>query len=49
MGLGLAISKGIVDLHHGRMWVEDTPNGGATFVLALPREGSTPPLREGVS
>ena len=49
IGLGLAISKGIVDLHHGRMWVEDTPNGGATFVLALPREGSTPPLREGVS
>jgi len=39
VGLGLAISKGIVELHHGRLWVEDTPGGGATFIVALPREG----------
>jgi len=38
IGLGLAISKGIVELHHGRLWVEDTPGGGATFILALPWE-----------
>ena len=38
VGLGLAISKGIVEAHHGRMWVDDTPGGGATFVLALPRD-----------
>jgi two-component system, OmpR family, sensor histidine kinase KdpD len=38
VGLGLAISKGIVEAHHGRIWVEDTPGGGATFVLALPRD-----------
>jgi two-component system sensor histidine kinase KdpD len=38
IGLGLAISKGIVEAHHGRFWVEDTPGGGATFILALPRE-----------
>lgn len=37
VGLGLAISKGIVEAHHGRIWVEDTPGGGATFVIALPR------------
>jgi two-component system, OmpR family, sensor histidine kinase KdpD len=36
LGLGLAISKGIVAAHHGRLWVEDTPGGGATFVIALP-------------
>jgi len=41
VGLGLAISKGIVDLHHGRLWVEDTPGGGATFIMALPREEET--------
>ncbi|MEZ4592669.1 MAG: DUF4118 domain-containing protein [Chloroflexota bacterium] len=37
VGLGLAISEGIVLAHQGRIWVEDTPGGGATFVLALPR------------
>jgi two-component system sensor histidine kinase KdpD len=37
VGLGLAISEGIVAAHHGRIWVEDTPGGGATFVIALPR------------
>jgi len=38
LGLGLTIAKGIVEAHKGRLWVEDTPDGGATFVLALPRE-----------
>ncbi len=37
-GLGLAISRGIIEAHHGRIWVEDTPGGGATFIIALPRD-----------
>lgn len=37
VGLGLAISRGIVAAHHGRTWIEDTPGGGATFIMALPR------------
>jgi signal transduction histidine kinase len=40
IGLGLAIAKGIVEAHCGRLWVEDTPGGGATFVLSLPLEAS---------
>ena len=36
IGLGLAISQGILEAHYGRIWVEDTPGGGATFILALP-------------
>jgi two-component system sensor histidine kinase KdpD len=35
-GLGLAISKGFVDLMGGALWVEDTPGGGATFAFSLP-------------
>lgn len=44
IGLGLAISKGIIELHHGALQVEDTPGGGATFVLTLPYE--RPPVVE---
>jgi len=36
IGLGMPIAKGIVEAHHGELWVEDTPGGGATFVIALP-------------
>jgi two-component system sensor histidine kinase KdpD len=38
IGLGLPIAKGIIEAHHGRLWLEDTPGGGATFVVALPFE-----------
>ncbi len=34
-GLGLAIAKRIVDLHGGRIWVEDNPGGGAVFCVSL--------------
>ena len=36
-GLGLALVDEHVRLHRGRVWVEDSPAGGARFVVALPR------------
>ena len=36
VGLGLALVTQIVRSHHGRLLVEDTPGGGATFTISLP-------------
>jgi signal transduction histidine kinase len=37
-GLGLAISRGLVEAHGGTIWAEPRPGGGARFVFALPIE-----------
>ncbi|MFZ3169842.1 MAG: PAS domain S-box protein [Candidatus Methanoperedens sp.] len=36
-GLGLAIAVRILQLHNGRIWVEDNPEGGAVFVVQIPK------------
>jgi len=45
-GLGLTVAYDIVTAHGGTIDVEDTPGGGATFVLQLPiRRGSHDQIR----
>ena len=39
-GLGLAVCRGIVEAHNGRIWVETREGGGAIFCFTLPK-GST--------
>ena len=41
VGLGLAITRSIVSLHHGRVWIEDTAGGGTTVHMILPMDAET--------
>lgn len=43
MGLGLAVAKGLIEAHGGRIWAENRDGGGNRFILALP---SLPPGQE---
>jgi two-component system sensor kinase FixL len=36
LGMGLSISRSIVQAHGGRIWAENKPSGGARICFTLP-------------
>ena len=39
LGMGLAISRSIIEAHGGRLWAENNPGGGAMLAFTLPVDG----------
>jgi signal transduction histidine kinase len=38
MGIGLSVSRSIIESHHGRIWATLNDGPGATFSFSIPRE-----------
>jgi signal transduction histidine kinase len=36
MGIGLAVSRSIIESHHGRLWAEPNEGAGAKFSFTIP-------------
>ena len=37
MGIGLSVSRSIIESHHGRLWATPNSGSGATFAFSIPR------------
>ncbi len=42
VGLGLALTKQLVELHHGHIWAESTLGSGSKFTFIIPRQQPAP-------
>jgi signal transduction histidine kinase/integral membrane sensor domain MASE1 len=42
LGLGLAICRSVAEAHHGVLWAENAPEGGAIFKIRIPVAGGLP-------
>jgi C4-dicarboxylate-specific signal transduction histidine kinase len=42
LGLGLAICRSVAEAHHGVLWADNAPEGGAIFRIKIPLAGGLP-------
>jgi PAS domain S-box-containing protein len=42
MGIGLSVSRSIIESHDGRLWAECNPGSGATFSFSIPLRRTSP-------
>lgn len=42
MGIGLSVSRSIIESHHGRLWVAPNDGPGTTFAFSIPRQPGLP-------
>src|SRR5438093_442560 len=42
MGIGLSVSRSIVERHHGRLWATANQGHGPTFAFSIPGESPAP-------
>jgi PAS domain S-box-containing protein len=49
MGIGLSISRSIIESHHGRLWAKTNEGPGATFYFSIPAQSDGIGARENAS
>ena len=42
MGIGLSVSRSIIESHHGRLWATLNEGPGATFSFSIPQRSASP-------